>query len=100
MESQKAEPGVRILYIGAERVGLACLKRLVAMGDCPAAIVTAHDDLRPTIADFESFDGFVGSLGVPFIKVKRSRSPVVIDQIRALRPDLIIVVSWSQIIPK
>jgi methionyl-tRNA formyltransferase len=37
---------------------------------------------------------------VPFIKIKRSRSPEVIEQIRALRPDLIIVVSWSQIIPK
>ena len=91
---------MRIVFIGAERVGLACLKRLVAMGERPVGVVTAHEDLRPSIADFVSFDDFVASLSVPFLKVKRSRDPETIESIRALQPDLILVVSWSQIIPK
>jgi len=100
MERRKAETEVRTIYIGAERVGLACLKRLVAMGEHPVGVITAHDDLRPSIADFVSFDDVVGSLGVPFLKIKRSRDSETIDFIRGLSPDLILVVSWSQIIPK
>lgn len=90
----------RIVYVGAERVGLSCLQRLVEMGKHIVGVFTAHDELRPVIADFVSFDESVRPLDIPFFKVKRSRSLEFIDQIEALRPDLILVISWSQIIPK
>ncbi len=100
MGQRKAEPHARIVYVGAERVGLACLQRLVAMGEQVVGVFTAHEELRSAIADFVSFDDFVRPLGVPLFKVRRSRSQEFIEQVKALRPELNIVISWSQIIPK
>jgi methionyl-tRNA formyltransferase len=87
--------GARIVFIGAERVGLACLERLLSMGRNVVGAFTAHDDLRPRIADFVCFP----DLGVPVYPVKSSKAPETVAAIKALRPDLIVVVSWSQIIP-
>jgi len=91
---------LRIVYIGAERVGLTCLRRLMGVGKNVVGIFTVHDDLRPKIADFVPFDEFVGSTGVPFFKVKSTKDPETVRQVRELRPDLVVVVSWSQIIPE
>jgi methionyl-tRNA formyltransferase len=92
-------PGPRIVFIGAERVGLACLKRLVEKRTNLVGVFTAHDDLRPKIADFEPFDDFARERGFSLIKVRSSKDPETVRQVRELRPDLIVVVSWSQIIP-
>lgn len=100
MGQQKAETHARIVYIGAERVGLACLQRLLAMGEQVVGVFTVHEELRCAVADFVSFDDFVRPLGVPLYKVRRSRNQECVEQVKALRPDLIIVISWSQIIPQ
>lgn len=89
----------RIVFIGAERVGLACLRQLVRMGKNVVGVFTAHDDLRPRIADFVSFHEFVEPLGIPYVRVTSTKSPAFVEQVRELRPDLIVVISWSQIIP-
>lgn len=90
---------MRIVYIGAERVGLACLQRLVEKGKNVVGVVTADEGLREKIADFIPFDPYVAKLNVPFFKVRSSRAPEVVNQVASLAPDLIIVISWSQIIP-
>jgi len=56
---------MRIVYIGAERVGLACLQQLIQMGKNMVGVFTAH-----------------------------------IEQVKALRPDLVTIISRSQTIPK
>ena len=47
---------MRIVFIGAERVGLACLQKLHQLGKDVVGVFTAHEDLGPRIADFVSFD--------------------------------------------
>lgn len=89
----------RIVYIGAERVGLACLQQLLALGKRVVGVFTAEETLRLRIADFISFEP-VAATGVPVIPVTSTQAPEVVEQIRALRPDLILAISWSQRIPK
>lgn len=85
----------RIVFIGAERTGLACLQRLIDMGRNVVGVFTAHEDLRPRIADFIGFP----DLNIPLYRIRRSSDPATVAAVAALRPDLIFVISWSQIIP-
>ena len=88
----------RIVYIGAERVGLVCLQKLMDLGKNVVAVLTADDSLEYKIADFVSFDENVGK--IPLYKVVNTKDPETMLLIKNLKPDLIIVISWSQIIPK
>jgi methionyl-tRNA formyltransferase len=87
----------KIVYIGAETVGLVVLENLLRAKKNIVAAFTADDSLRYKIADFISFDYL---WDVPLWKIKDSNDRAFIDHIKELEPDLIIVVSWSQIIPK
>ena len=89
---------MRIVFIGAERVGLVCLQQLNQMGKNVVGVFTAHDDLRPRIADFVSFNEHMSQLNVPYFKVKSSKSSEFVKQVRDLSLDLIMVTSWSQIV--
>jgi len=88
----------RIVYIGAERVGLACLKELIRLKKNVVAVFTADDSLKSKIADFIPFDGATGE--IPLIKIKSTKSAETIKKIKEFNPELIFVISWSQIIPK
>jgi methionyl-tRNA formyltransferase len=90
----------RIVYIGAERVGLACLERLINLGKNIVGVFTAHDELRSRIADFITFDEVAERSAIPLYKVKSSKDPETARLVRELEPDLLVVISWSQIIPK
>jgi methionyl-tRNA formyltransferase len=91
---------MRIVYIGAERVGLACLKKLIELEKNVVAALTYDDDLKPVVADFAPFDELSKQALIPLIKIKNSKDPGTIQLIGSYEPDLILVVSWSQIIPK
>ena len=88
----------RIVYIGAERVGLACLRRLHALGKNIVGVVTADDSLRENIADWTSFEQFASEAGVALVKVRSTKTAETIELVRSMRPDLICVISWSMII--
>ena len=89
----------RIVYIGAERVGLACLERLHDMGMNVVGVVTADDSLKDRIADWVAFDDFCERTGLPLYKVQSTRQREAIELVRSLGPELVCVISWSMIIP-
>jgi methionyl-tRNA formyltransferase len=72
------------------------VKRLLSEGRNVVGVFTAHDDLQPSIADFSPFPG----LGVPLHRIRSSMAPETAAAVKDLRPDLIFVISWSQIIPQ
>lgn len=87
------------MYIGAERVGLACLDRLVTLGKNVVGVLTADDSLEQKVADWVSFDSSTQRFGIPLHKVRSTKSSSTIDLVRSMSPDLVCVVSWSMIIP-
>ena len=88
----------RIVYIGAERIGLACLRRFIDLKKNVVSVFTADDCLKHKIADFVAFDENVES--IPLYKVVNIKDPETISLIKSFKPDLVVVISWSQIIPK
>lgn len=94
-----SENSPRIVYIGAERVGLACLKILRELDKNVVQVITAEEAMRGRIADWVSFDGFAVDQSIPLHKVSSARDNETIQLVQSLKPDLICVVSWSMIIP-
>ena len=98
--SNGTEGQARIVYVGAEQVGLACLQSLVELDKNVVAVFTAHEELEERIADFVPFGAYAAEHEIPLFEVRSTRSPECIEAIRELCPDLTVVISWSQIIPK
>ena len=89
----------RIVYVGAERVGLACLRQLLKLRKHVVGVFTADEALRPRIADFVPFDAALAHSGVPLCSITDSNSPAFVRRVKALKPDVLIAISWSQRIP-
>ena len=90
----------RIVFVGAERVGKACLELLLRSKKEVVAVFTAHDSQRERIADFVLFDDLAEEFQVPLHKVKSTKDMQVVQSIKSFNPDLIVMISWSQILPK
>lgn len=89
----RSEPG--IVFVGAERVGRATLKRLLRTDQHIAGVVTAHEALREDIADWAPFDDLLVDRDIPYYKVYDSNSKSFVGIIESMDPDVIFVISWS-----
>jgi len=90
----------KIVFVGAERVGLAALKTLLKMQLNVIAVYTATEMISDRIADYIKFDPI--EIGIPSLnlyKVYTTNNEAFISKMEELEPDLIIVASWSYIIP-
>jgi methionyl-tRNA formyltransferase len=65
-----------------------------------AAIFTLQDRFKNKIIAFREFDDLAQSCRIPLYKVDSLLSKENIRRIKEIAPDLIYVVSWSQLIPK
>ncbi len=89
-----------IIFIGAERVGKAVLKALLKAEKNIVAVFTAHPSLKSKIADYINFSDLEKRFPhVKFHYILNSRDASVIKKIKYYRPEVIYVISWSQIIP-
>jgi len=100
---------MRVVFIGATRFGLRCLSNVAEIPECDlAGIVTAPEvfqiSYRPSgvrnvlHADLHPFAAEHG-LDV-FLMRDKMTDPALVDQIRAWRPDFILVVGWYHMIPR
>jgi len=93
---------LRIIFLGTTELSCASLQALA--GDAKfqiAAVVTQPD--RPKGREHKPQPSPVKSLalrlGLPVLQPERARDEKFIAELRALRPDLIIVVAYGQILP-
>ena len=93
---------LRIIFLGTAELSCASLQALA--GDAKfqiAAVVTQPDrpkgrELKPQPSPVKSL---ALRLGLPVLQPERARDEKFIAELRALRPDLIIVVAYGQILP-
>ena len=93
---------LRIIFLGTTELSCASLQALA--GDAKfqiAAVVTQPDrpkgrELKPQPSPVKSL---ALRLGLPVLQPERARDEKFIAELRALRPDLIIVVAYGQILP-
>ncbi|GAT33889.1 methionyl-tRNA formyltransferase [Terrimicrobium sacchariphilum] len=93
---------LRIVFMGTGGIGVPSLRALVAEGHDVVAVYTQPD--RPAGRDMKLRPSPVKlvaqELGVPVLQPERIRLPEEIEQLKALRADLAVVVAYGQILPK
>jgi len=94
--------GMRIVFMGTPEFACPTLRTLIERGEQVVAVVTQPD--RPKGRGQQMQAAPVKLLaklhGIPVLQPVKVRHPDAIEQIRALAPDLIVVVAFGQILPK
>src|SRR6266849_2421497 len=94
---------MRIVFMGTAELACPCLEAVARMaGHEVVAVVTQPDrpkgrDLKPAPPPVKVV---AERLGLPVQQPLKIREPAAIEALRAVPPDLIIVVAYGQILPK
>src|SRR5579871_3113365 len=94
---------LRIIFMGTAELACASLEALAAEPDFTVAAVVTQPD-RPRGRDLKVQFSPVKEVAVrrqlPVLQPERARADVFIQQLRELKPDLIAVAAYGQILPK
>ena len=94
--------GWRIIFMGTPDFACPTLQKLIERGDTIVAVVTQPD--RPKGRGQRLMPPPVKELaekhGIPVYQPLKVRDPDFVDIIRGLKPDVIVVVAFGQILPK
>ncbi|MBU5635672.1 methionyl-tRNA formyltransferase [Geomonas sp. Red69] len=94
--------GLRIVFMGTPEFACPTLRTLIERGENVVAVVTQPD--RPKGRGQQTLPPPVKVVaqehGIPVLQPVKVRLPESIEEIRALEPDLIVVIAFGQILPK
>jgi len=90
----------RLVYIGALTGGKRCLQALLEADENVVAVFTWSDKAAAGRSCFEPLDDVALSHDIPLVKVDDINAPPVVEKMRSFEPDLICVMSWSQIVKR
>lgn len=94
---------IRIIFMGTAELACASLAALAASPACQLSAVVTQPD-RPKGRDLKLQPSAVKALALthqlPVLQPERARAEDFIAQLRALAPDLIVVVAYGQILPQ
>jgi methionyl-tRNA formyltransferase len=93
---------MQIVFMGTPAFAVPSLEALAKSGVGLVGVVTAPDRPkgRGQVLSPPAVKEAALGLGLPVHQFERVKAPEAIDQIRALEPDLIVVVAFGQILPK
>jgi len=94
--------GLRVIFMGTPEFACPTLRKLIDRGEQVVAVVTQPD--RPKGRGQRLMPPPVKELalrhGIPVLQPVKVRDPEVVESIRKLVPDVIVVVAFGQILPK
>ncbi|SDL79912.1 methionyl-tRNA formyltransferase [Aliiruegeria lutimaris] len=88
---------MKTVFVGAVEGSLAAFTAICGAGHVPDLLVTLPPDLSRRHSDFSDLVPMAEHFGVPVHFTKRSDSEETLEAIRAVQPDLVMVIGWSQI---
>lgn len=92
---------MRIVFMGTPDFAVPSLRRLVADGHEVAAVFTQPDKPRSRMKLIPSpVKAAALELGLPVLQPTTVRDAAVLDEVRQLRPELLVVVAYGKILPK
>ena len=91
---------MRLVYYGTPSFAVAPIRRLVADGRSPLLVVTRRDKPRGRGLELQPSPvrAAAEELGLPVATPARASAPEEIERVRALSPDLLVVVAYGQIL--
>jgi methionyl-tRNA formyltransferase len=94
---------MRVLFIGTGEIGVPVLRRLLDSDEHEVVGVVTQPDKpvgRAQRIEAPPIKGAIGAAQVPVLQPKRIKAEEAVAQIRALAPDLIVVMAYGQILPR
>jgi len=94
-------PGAcRTLFVGAVEEGRRCLESILETGERFAGIVTLKEEWARETSGAVPFDDLAERYALPLLKVRDLNHPANVERVRAMRPDLILVIGWTRLVGK
>jgi methionyl-tRNA formyltransferase len=91
--------GKRAVVFAYHNVGVRCLKVLLA-GGVDVALVVTHEDSASENIWFESVQSLCETEGIPFITPGDAKSPELLAQVQAAKPDLMFSFYYRHMLPQ
>lgn len=88
---------MRIVLVGTVESSLVAFRTLIEEGHVPVGVVTLPLPKAARHSDFMDLRPLAARAGVPVIEAASVNEPEVLSEIRALEPDSIFVIGWSQL---
>jgi methionyl-tRNA formyltransferase len=95
---QKNNAYPRIVYVGAHMESYAPFRRLIQRGENIVGFVTLIPESMQKMSGATDLTGLADNAGIPMLRIKNINSPEAMDWIRALAPDVILVIGWTQLL--
>ncbi|MFJ8085853.1 methionyl-tRNA formyltransferase [Streptomyces sp. NPDC096205] len=94
-----ARPPGRVVLVGAVHEAQAALTALLHSPLVRlAAVITPPDEERRRLCGAADLAGAAGAAGVPVLRESDVNAPAVLARVRALEPDLVVVVGWTRLL--
>ncbi|MFN8176999.1 MAG: methionyl-tRNA formyltransferase [bacterium] len=87
-----------MVFLGSQEIGARCLEVVLQGGHDVVGVGTFEPDLHEHWTD--DVARLVAERGLRKLKGRRFRTPEALDELRALRPDILFVIGWRWILPK
>ena len=93
---------MRIVYMGTPEIAKVCLEKLYTEGFDIAAVYTKPDTPKNRGMKLipSEVKAYAVSVGLPVCQPETFRDDAAVEQLKALAPDLIIVVAYGKILPQ
>ncbi len=88
----------RIVWVSFDVVGRDCLLAAAEVGAEVVGVVTLPGPVRPEVSGMCAFDDMAAKHGARLIASEDVNAAGTVDAVAALRPELIFVVGWSQLV--
>src|SRR5439155_7011304 len=97
-----APGGMRIVFIGAGEIGVPTLQALLNSDHQVVGVVTQPDKPvgREQQIEPPPIKKAIAGIAVPILQPARVKDAEVIEEIRSLKPDVIVVMAYGQILPR
>jgi methionyl-tRNA formyltransferase len=85
------------IFIGGVDVSHACLEALCAL-DRPPALAISYDESKAHLSGYAEFGELADRHGFAYTRTANVNDPELVERVVALRPALIYVIGWSQLV--
>jgi methionyl-tRNA formyltransferase len=91
---------MRIVLIGAVRSTESALRTLGRIGPSPVGVLTLPVERANRHSDYVDLGPATEALSIPLFRASSAASERAIEFLRSLEPELLLVVGWSEILPR
>ena len=98
LKQRPSGSGLRIAFVGCVSEGYKSLEHLLRRGELVLSVFTLREDLAAGVSGAMRFDELAARHEVPLVKVQNINDEDNVDRIRALSPDLVLVIGWTQLV--